>query len=194
MHPFGIYFLYQNTWVSGRINLVLSLVKWLRKNSLLWKKETLAQVTATGLEPRTAYFVNEHSTIWPNWPNDWAVFWVLICTVHLSVQSECSFECSFVDSLWNAYVTWQEQAVWCRCFPVNFAKFLRTVSFTKRFWWLLLLFVIEAVLISKQITGCSFGALLETNDKSSLKLNVFSCMIFQCWFNILKSFIAILHW
>ena len=22
---------------------------------------------------------------WPNWPNDWAVFWVLICTVHLTV-------------------------------------------------------------------------------------------------------------
>ena len=32
-------------------------------------------------------FVNEHSTICPNWPNDWAVFWVLICTVHLTVCS-----------------------------------------------------------------------------------------------------------
>ena len=27
-------------------------------------------VTATGLEPRTTLFLNEHSTIWPNWPND----------------------------------------------------------------------------------------------------------------------------
>ena len=42
-------------------------------------------MTATGLEPTTTYFVNEHSTICPNWPNDWAVFWVLICTVHLIV-------------------------------------------------------------------------------------------------------------
>ena len=25
--------------------------------------------------------------MWPNWPNDWAVFWVLICTVHLTVCS-----------------------------------------------------------------------------------------------------------
>ena len=40
---------------------------------------------ATGLEPITTSFVNEHSTIWPNWPNDWAALWVLICTVHLTV-------------------------------------------------------------------------------------------------------------
>ena len=45
------------------------------------------EVTATWLKPTTTLFLNEHSTIWPNWPNDWAVFWVLICTVHLS---ECS--------------------------------------------------------------------------------------------------------
>ena len=41
-------------------------------------------MTATGLEPRTTLFVNEHSTIWTNWPNEWAVFWVLICTVDLT--------------------------------------------------------------------------------------------------------------
>ena len=40
-------------------------------------------MTATGLEHTTTYFVDEHSTIWPNWPNDWSVSWVLICTVHL---------------------------------------------------------------------------------------------------------------
>ena len=44
-------------------------------------------MTATRLEPRTTYFVNEYSTIWPNWPNHWAVFWVLICTVHSTVCS-----------------------------------------------------------------------------------------------------------
>ena len=42
-------------------------------------------MTATGIEPRTTYFVMEHSTIWPNWPNDWAVFWVLTCTVQLII-------------------------------------------------------------------------------------------------------------
>ena len=29
----------------------------------------------------------KHSTIWPNWPNDWAVCWILICQVHLTVCS-----------------------------------------------------------------------------------------------------------
>ena len=37
------------------------------------------------MEPTTTYFVNEHSTIWSNWPNDWAVLWVLTCTMHLTV-------------------------------------------------------------------------------------------------------------
>ena len=44
-------------------------------------------LTATGLEPRTTYFLNEHSTIWPNWPNYRAVFWELICSVLLTVCS-----------------------------------------------------------------------------------------------------------
>ena len=42
-------------------------------------------MTATGLEPTTTYFANDHSTIYPNRPNDWAVLWVLICTMHLTV-------------------------------------------------------------------------------------------------------------
>ena len=44
-------------------------------------------MTATGLQPRTTYFANEHSIIWPISPNDWAVCWVLFCTVHLTVSS-----------------------------------------------------------------------------------------------------------
>ena len=61
-----------------------SVFAWMSRNSLLEadaKSEVL--VTATGLERKTTWFVNEHSTIWWNWPNDWAVFWVLICAVHL---------------------------------------------------------------------------------------------------------------
>ena len=45
------------------------------------------EVTATGFVPKTTKFLNEHSTIWSNWPNAWAVFWVLFCTVHFKVYS-----------------------------------------------------------------------------------------------------------
>ena len=41
--------------------------------------------------------VNEHSIIWENWPNDWAVLWVLICTVHLTVSSYNVTYCSHVN-------------------------------------------------------------------------------------------------
>ena len=54
------------------------------------------------------------------------------------------------------------------------------------------LFVTEAAFISEQFTECRFGALLEISDKFSSKLNIFSCMIWQCWFN-LESFAAILY-
>ena len=45
-------------------------------------------MTATELKITITKFVNEHSTIYPNWPNDWAALWVLICLVHL--QSRCN--------------------------------------------------------------------------------------------------------
>ena len=63
-----------------------STVAWMPRNSLL-ERDAISEdeVTAKGLEPRTTYFLNEHSTIWPNWPNDWAVLWVLFCTVYLTV-------------------------------------------------------------------------------------------------------------
>ena len=38
-----------------------------------------------GFEPTSTLFTNKLSTIWPNWSNDWAVLWVLICTAHLTV-------------------------------------------------------------------------------------------------------------
>ena len=48
----------------------------------------------TGLEHTTTYFVNEHSAIWPNCANYWAVLWVPVCMVHLTV---CSYHvtCTF---------------------------------------------------------------------------------------------------
>ena len=44
-----------------------------------------------------------------------------------------------------------------------------------------LLFVTEAVFISKQITECRFGALLEISHTFSSTLNVSGCMILQYW-------------
>ena len=63
-------------------------------------------MTVTGLEPTTTYFVNEHSTILPNWPNDEAVLWVLICTVDLTV---CSYHVRISDNyIWHSgnYRVW----------------------------------------------------------------------------------------
>ena len=63
-----------------------SIVAWMSRKPLLEGGEkSPGEMIATGLEPRTALFLNEHSTIWPNWPNHRAVFCVLICTVHLTV-------------------------------------------------------------------------------------------------------------
>ena len=42
-------------------------------------------VIATGPEPTTTYFANEHTTILPSWENDWAVLRVSMYTVHLTV-------------------------------------------------------------------------------------------------------------
>ena len=44
-------------------------------------------MAVTGLEPMTTYFLKEQPTIYPNWPNDWAVLWVLIFTLNLAVRS-----------------------------------------------------------------------------------------------------------
>ena len=65
-----------------------SIFALMSRNSLLEAgAKSEGEVTATWLKPTTTLFLNEHSTIWSNWPNDWAVFWVPICTVHLT---ECS--------------------------------------------------------------------------------------------------------
>ena len=64
----------------------LSIVAWMSRNSLIEASaKSEGYVTATGFERRTTLFVNKHSTVSPNWLNDWALFWVLICTVHLTV-------------------------------------------------------------------------------------------------------------
>ena len=70
-------------------------------------------MTAMRLEPTTTYFVNEHLTIWPNWPKDWALLWEIFCTLHwilsyyhfmYTIQSESTlYSCLNVKELfaWN---------------------------------------------------------------------------------------------
>ena len=82
------------------------LIQWLVKRVQISRK-WIHEVTETGLEPRTTSFLNEHSTIWPNWPNDGAVFWVLICTMHLTV---CSCHVTYA---------FQSESTLCSCLNVK---------------------------------------------------------------------------
>ena len=52
------------------------------KNSTSKSNEDIYKWLQRDSNPQPLKFVNEHSTIWPNWPNEWAELWVLICTVH----------------------------------------------------------------------------------------------------------------
>ena len=54
-----------------------SILVWMSRKFLL-QRDTKFEVTATGNEPTTVYFINEQSPIKLNWPNDWALLWVLI--------------------------------------------------------------------------------------------------------------------
>ena len=44
-------------------------------------------LTTTGLEPRTTYFLNEHSIIWPHWPSSWLFVYELS---GFGFESSCS--------------------------------------------------------------------------------------------------------
>ena len=71
-----------------------SIVAWMSRNSMLEEgAKCEGEVTATGVELRNTHFINEHSTIWPNCPNDWAAFWLLICTVQFT---GCSCHVTYV--------------------------------------------------------------------------------------------------
>ena len=48
------------------------------------------------------------------------------------VAQTCSVKKVFLEIL-------LKNRLWHRCFPVNFAKFLRTPFFTEHLWWLLLI-------------------------------------------------------
>ena len=97
-----------------------ALYSWLYVKELLPRsKHVIWSLSDYNWTPtQTTLFVNEHTTIWPNWPYDWAVFWVLICTVQLTVcsyhvlyafQSESIlYSCLYVKELLarNKHVIW----------------------------------------------------------------------------------------
>ena len=77
-------------------------------------------MTATGLEPRSIWFVNEHSTIWPNWIYESNGFGFESSCSHLNFRFRACFEqgvpCNSGNyrariHSENAYVTWQEHTV-----------------------------------------------------------------------------------
>ena len=55
-----------------------------------------------------------------------------------SQENTCA-RASFLIRLQVASATLLKKRPWHRCFPVNFAEFLRTPFFTEHLWWLLLL-------------------------------------------------------
>ena len=38
-----------------------------------------------------------------------------------------------------------KKRIWCRCFPLNFAKFLKTSFLTEHLWWLLLVVICTVI-------------------------------------------------
>ena len=51
-------------------------------------------MTATGLEPKATQFLNEHSTIWPNWPKWYGFGYVVIW---------------FVKTIWYVFRSTEDQ-------------------------------------------------------------------------------------
>ena len=72
------------------------------------------------------------------------VYSVLCQTSSEAVTRRCSVKKAFLKILQNSqeaglrHATLLKKSVWCSCFLVNFAKFLRTPFFTEHLRWLLL--------------------------------------------------------
>ena len=59
-----------------------------------------------------------------------------------AVVRRCSVKKVFLEIEGLRSVAWLKKSLWHGCFPLNFAKFLKTPYFTKHLWWLLLKVVI----------------------------------------------------
>ena len=67
-----------------RVNLP-SKIAWMSGNSLLEIHNIWSLNDTNRIQIHNHLVINKHSTIQPNWLNDWAVLWVFICRVHLTV-------------------------------------------------------------------------------------------------------------
>ena len=65
-----------------------------------------------------------------------------------------------------------KKRLWHRCFPVNFAKFLRTPFFIEHLWWLLLTGLTFMGWVLRAISEISKNVI----KKDSLKIIVMLCM------------------
>ena len=55
----------------------------------------------------------------------------------------------------------RKKRLWYRCFPMNFAKFLRTPFFVEQLWWLILDLITRACRIGTMVLmQCSYSSLL----------------------------------
>ena len=79
---------------------------------------------------------------------------LLLCANGTAQSVSSTYKSSRPDVL---PATLLKKRLWHRCFPVNFAKFLRTPFFTKHLWWLLLYFLI---FLNKHDFPDSFGSLV----------------------------------
>ena len=82
----GFHFDQLRHWPKSDVNRSLVKLAISLKSNLFF---TVSIVAATRLKPTTTYFLSEQSTVF----NDWAVLWVLICMLHLTV---CYYHVTYV--------------------------------------------------------------------------------------------------
>ena len=71
-------------------------------------------------------------------------------------------------------VTLLKKRFWCRWFPINFSKFLKTPSITEHLWWLLLETPVNQLIFRKE-----FIDLLQLYYSQSFSHEVFKHMCFR---------------
>ena len=80
------------------------------------------------------------------------VYYYYVAHASEAVVRSCSVKKAFLEISQNlqenacARVSFLKRRLWKRCFPVNFAKYLRTSFLTEHLWWLLLAFQSESTL------------------------------------------------
>ena len=81
---------------------------------------------------------------------------------------------------WNTYIHLKKR-LWHRCFPVNFAKFLRTHFLTEHLWWLLLSHFIQGIVVPIVICNQTFST-HDNNNKFNMIKN-----LRKIWINFIHS-------